>query len=115
MSGGGYPLPNAHAAFVAEDKIRDYLLNPQHPGNGGKAAFFTSYGFSLRDWHRLGDALCKHAVQHSVTGTRLNPYGTLFEIRGRLESPDRSNPSVRSIWVIDQSNRNPRLVTAYPG
>ena len=115
MSGGYYPLPNAHAAFVAEEKIRDYLLNPQHPGNGGKAGFFTSYGFSHRDWYRLGDALRKHAVQHSVTRTRPNPHGTLFEIRGRLESPDRSNPYVRSIWVIDPSTSNPRLVTAYPG
>jgi hypothetical protein len=119
MSGGPYPLPNAHAAFVAEGKIRDYLLNPQHPGNGGKAGFFTSYGFSLRDWHKLAEALQKHAAAHAVTRTRPSAYGTRFEIRGRLggrlESPDRSNPYVRSIWVVDPSNSNPRLVTAYPG
>jgi hypothetical protein len=44
---GWRQLPNAHAAFVADAKVRDYLLNPQHPGNGGKATFFTSFGFSL--------------------------------------------------------------------
>ena len=84
MSGGPYPLPNAHAAFVADGKIRDYLLNPQHPGNGGKAGFFTSYGFSLRDWHKLAEALQKHAAAHAVTRTRPSAYGTRFEIRGRL-------------------------------
>jgi hypothetical protein len=38
-----------------------------------------------------------------------------YEIRGPLESPDRSNPYVWSIWVIDASSGNPRLVTAFPG
>jgi len=111
----GHALPNAHTAFVADAKIRDYLLNPQHPGNGGKAAFFTSYGFSLGDWPKLAEALRKHAVTHAVTRTRPNPYGTCYEIRGRLGSPDRSNPSVLSVWVIDPSSGSPRFVTAYPG
>jgi hypothetical protein len=111
----GSPLSNAHAAFVADEKVRDYLLNPQHPDNGGKAGFFTSFGFSLQDWPKLADALRKHAVTHVVTRTRPDPYGMRYEIRGRLESPDRSNPNVWSIWVIDPSNSNPRLVTAYPG
>jgi hypothetical protein len=117
MSGYYRPLPNAHAAFVADAKVRDYLLNPQHPGNGGKAGFFTSYGFSLSDWPKLADALRQHAAAHaySVTRYRPNPYGTRYEIRGRLESPDRSNPYVWSIWVIDPSNGNPRLLTAFPG
>ena len=112
---GYYPLPNAHTAFVADEKVRDYLLNPQHPDNSGKAGFYTSFGFSLRDWPTLADALRKHAVTHSVTRTRPNPCGTRYEIHGRLESPDRSNPYVWSIWVIDPLNSNPRLLTAYPG
>ena len=43
---GYYPLPNAHAAFVADEKVRDYLLNPQHPDNSGKAGFYTSWLFA---------------------------------------------------------------------
>jgi hypothetical protein len=114
---GWPPLPNAHAAFVADAKVRDYLLNPQHPGNGGKATYFTSFGFSLGDWPKLADALRQHAISHaySVTRFRPNSYGMRYEIRGPLESPDHSNPYVWSIWVIDPSNGNPRLVTAYPG
>ncbi|HWH91799.1 MAG TPA: hypothetical protein VNV64_08385 [Candidatus Binatia bacterium] len=38
-------LPNADAAVVAQEKIRDYLLNAAHPDNGGKAAFFVALGF----------------------------------------------------------------------
>src|SRR3954447_2700981 len=115
MSGFYRRLPNAHAAFVADAKGRDYLLNPPHPGNSGKATWFASFGFSLGDWPKLADALRKHPVAYSVTRLRPNPYGTRYEIHGRLESPDRSNPYAWSIWVIDPLTSNPRLVTAYPG
>jgi len=33
-------LPNANNANVEREKIVDYLLNPAHPDNGGKAEFF---------------------------------------------------------------------------
>jgi hypothetical protein len=42
-------LPNADRAFVAQEKIRDYLLNAAHPDNGGKAAFFMALGFRAED------------------------------------------------------------------
>ena len=42
----GAPLPGAHAAVVPDAKARDYLLDPGHPGNGGKAAFFNAFGFT---------------------------------------------------------------------
>ena len=32
-------LPNAHLAIVQQEKVKEYLLNPAHPDNGGKAAF----------------------------------------------------------------------------
>ena len=44
----GRPLPNAHEAVVPAAKVRFYLLDPTHPGNGGKAAFFAAFGFSAR-------------------------------------------------------------------
>ena len=42
-------IPNAESAFVAQEKIRDYLLNAAHPDNGGKAAFFMALGFRAED------------------------------------------------------------------
>jgi hypothetical protein len=111
----GTALPNAHAAFVADAKVRDYLLDPSHPENGGKAGFYTSFGFTRRAWAELAAALRRHAITHPVSRVRPDPWGTRYEIRGRLESPDRSNPIVWSVWVIDPSNGNPRFVTAYPG
>ena len=38
-------LPDADKAIVSREKAADYLLNPAHPDNGGKAEFFTRLGF----------------------------------------------------------------------
>jgi len=46
-------LPSAHLALVDPEKIVDYLLNPAHPDNGGKAAFFVALGFSRDQWQPL--------------------------------------------------------------
>jgi len=40
-------LPNAERGVVEREKIVDYLLNPTHPDNGGKAEFFFSLGFDV--------------------------------------------------------------------
>jgi hypothetical protein len=65
----GYALPNAHAALVADAKIRDYLLDPQHPGNGGKAGFYASFGFTLRDWPKLA---CQPRASAALTPAPVN-------------------------------------------
>jgi hypothetical protein len=59
-------VPGAHAAVVPDAKIRDYLLDPNRPGNGGKAAFFNAFEFTTRNWTDLRDALRRHPSQHPV-------------------------------------------------
>jgi len=56
----GTPLPNASPAVVPTAKLRHYLLDASHPGNGGKAAFFGAFGFTLRSWQTLRDVLLEH-------------------------------------------------------
>jgi hypothetical protein len=43
-------LPNASKAIVERKKIVDYLLNPAHPDNGGKAQFFDKLKFHRKEW-----------------------------------------------------------------
>src|SRR6266511_1958264 len=54
-------VPNERAALVEREKITEYLLNPAHPDNGGKAPFFLALGFSREDWPVLVAALRKLA------------------------------------------------------
>jgi len=40
-------LPHASAALVDREKITEYLLNREHPDNGGKADFSSPWGSAL--------------------------------------------------------------------
>ncbi len=44
------PVPKATEANVATEKVRDYLLNPEHPDGGSKAAWFRSLGYARDHW-----------------------------------------------------------------
>jgi len=117
MSGVGPPnvqLPNVYNAYVDDRKVRDYLLNPGHPQNNGKANFFQSFGFSQQHWLILRDALHFHPVTNPVAKISPNQYGTRYTVRCSLLSPDGRNPCITTIWVINALTTAPELVTAYP-
>lgn len=110
----GTVLPHAHAARVSHEKVRDYLLDPGHPDNGGKAAFFQRFGFDRLTWTALWDALLEHPCVNPVAVIQPNPYGTRYVVRCSVASPDGRNPCITTVWIIDQGGSTPRLVTAFP-
>ena len=107
-------LPNLEAAVVSEEKIVDYLLNPQHPDGAGKAAFFAARGFRRDHGHLLSDALRRLVAENSVTSWMDSPHGQKYIVDGRVETPGGTAPLVRTVWIVDQGETAPRLVTAYP-
>ena len=58
-------VPSAIVARVDRQKINEYLLNREHPDNGGKAEFFIGLGFTSENWETLADALRSLAVNFS--------------------------------------------------
>jgi filamentous hemagglutinin len=106
-------LPDAARAQVERKKVRDYLLNPQHPQNGGKAAFSTAFGFNRFSWSLLGSALAQHPKSHAVAAVSHSVHGVKYEVRCSVQSPDGRNPCITSMWIIEPE-LPPRLVTAYP-
>lgn len=107
-------LPNARLAVVDEAKITGYLLDPEHPDNGGKAAFFVALEFSRSDWETFANALRRLALTADVTESMETVHGTKYIVDGELENPAGKEARVRSIWIIDTGTDFPRLVTAYP-
>lgn len=107
-------LPNAQKARVEKDKVVDYLLSETHPDGRSKAAFFLRFGFDRRLWHRLAEALRTHGAANEITRTETSAYGTRYTVDGIIETPDGRDPTIRTIWIIDNANSEPRLVTAYP-
>jgi hypothetical protein len=108
------PIPNAHLAVVDRAKVVEYLLNPAHPDNGGKAAFFTGQGFAIDRWQVLAAALQQLAVDTQSAPMVATIHGTKYIVDGPLTTPAGARPIVRSVWIIDTDAENPRLVTAYP-
>ena len=111
----GRRLPRASLAFVEAAKLTDYLLNPDHPVGGDKAAFLFRFGFRLDTWQILEAALLAHARDGHLIGERETVYGHHYTVEGRLLTPDGRNPVVRTAWMVALGEQRPRFVTAHPG
>ncbi len=114
MSGTTPPttvLPNVHLASVPDDKLTDYLLDPNHPER--KADFFIRFGFQPSGWRRLRDVLKEHPTLNPVVNISQTGYGTKYEVQCTIPSPDGRNPCIRSFWIINIGASVPKLLTAY--
>ncbi len=108
-------LPNCDRAQVDPAKVTGYLLSITHREGRHKAAFFLSHGFSMASFAMLIDALVRHAGQHEVGEVEEVRFGTKYVINVVMPTPDGRSPVVRSIWIVERADADPRFVTAYPG
>jgi hypothetical protein len=81
------PFPDAERAEVTEDKVRDYLLNPNHPVGGPKAAWFASIGYSIDNWQDLVDDLRMLARSVDDFVAKRSRFGVKYEVAGRIGRP----------------------------
>ena len=108
-------LPNAAGAKVPNEKITRYLLDPSHSAQAAaKAQFFVGHGFSQSRWLDLQRALLDHPRANPVMARVTTPFGEKYEVSCTLATPDGRNPCIISVWIVEQPDPNPRLVTAYP-
>ncbi|MDX2259325.1 MAG: hypothetical protein NW205_10475 [Hyphomicrobiaceae bacterium] len=107
-------LPNVESAVVAERKLRHYLFDHEHPEGAPKARFLEGFGYSVERQDELRTALLAHAVAHDINVQRVTEFGILYELIGRLASPDGRNPVVRVVWIVDHGGSVPRFVTLVP-
>ena len=107
-------LPKAELALVEQQKVTKYLLNREHPDNGGKADFFIDLGFSAEAWETLAQALRLLAVNSPVTRSMESLHGKKYIVEGEIETPIGKTPMVRTVWIVDSGETIARLVTAYP-
>jgi hypothetical protein len=106
-------LPHQEALIVDEGKITGYLLNLAHPQGGSKAKYFKDRGFTDYAWAMMADSLKKHGATQPITSTNTNKYGTKYEVQCQIMTPDGTNPCILTAW-IQEGDKPPRLVTAYP-
>jgi hypothetical protein len=107
-------LPSHQSAEIAERKLAHYLLEKSHPDGGPKAWFLEKFGYTIISADLLRSALLQHAAANDIDVQRTTPFGTVYELVGRLSTPDGRNPMVRSVWIIDRNGATPRFVTLVP-
>lgn len=107
-------LPNAEAADIPLRKMRDYLLDLEHPEGRSKAAFFLAMGFHPDRWELLANAVREMIAHTQVTQTLESRHGTKYIVEGDLMTPTARCVHVRTVWIVEPGESAPRFVTAYP-
>lgn len=107
-------LPNAGAAVIPPEKLRDYLLSPTHPIGRYKAAFFESQGYNQGNWEILAADLRALAME-SADVLESTEFGKKYLIRSRITGPTGRVFAIVTVWIILKGEAVPRFVTAFPG
>ena len=107
-------VPNAVNAIIAPEKLRDYLLNPEHRRGRSKAKKLLSMGYQPAQWQRLEDDLRLQHLTVDIDSTEKNEYGIAYVIVAELTGPTGNAAVFRSVWQIDVGMDRARLITMYP-
>ncbi|MBN2232965.1 MAG: hypothetical protein JW781_09135 [Deltaproteobacteria bacterium] len=107
-------VPNCQNAEVPKSKIVDYLLSARHPEGGPKARFFSGWGFTIEAWRVLALALINQVNECDYINSEKGKYGTKYTVVASIESPKGTTTPVKTVWMIANDMRHPRLITAYP-
>ena len=107
-------VPHAHRARVDKEKITGYLLSLANPMGKSKARFFLRFGFTAEKWQDFAIALRSHAATCKVVKVSETKWGSRYSVEGVINTPDKQNPRVVTVWQIGLEDDRPRLITAFP-
>ncbi len=107
-------LPNKQQAIVEVSKITDYLLNDAHELGKHKATFFKAFGFEDQKASIFQEALEKHAQNQPVDKHEPSVFGDKYVLKCHIDTPDKRDPCIYTVWIVDSGQDLPRLITAYP-
>ena len=107
-------LPHADHAIIDEAKICDVLLSDTHPVGRLKARVLRSLGYTVESWTGLRDDLLHHGQTGTVQRIEMSAYGMKVVISAPLKGYNGASRPFRTVWLIPDHSRQPRLVTAFP-
>jgi hypothetical protein len=62
----------------------------------------------------LKHALLTFAHSAPVQDVVPSPHGVMYITEEALEAPRGASPRIRTVWILETGETNPRFVTAYP-
>lgn len=104
----------SETCVVSDAKVRDYLLNLNHPIGRSKAVFFMSQGFNPEDWAVLAEALIAHFNSCTRMPNGKDEFGHRLECTGPLTTSSGKSPLVVSAWILRPGQPLPEFLSAYP-
>lgn len=114
MKSNKMKIPNNNLSFVADNKITDYLLSDIHEIGKHKAAFFKCFGFDISDIATFKGSLIQHSIDREIEKTKESGFGVKYELKCEIKTPDERNPCIVTVWIVENGQGEPKLVTAYP-
>jgi hypothetical protein len=107
-------MPHGEEAVVPLRKLTEYLLSERHPIGRSKAAFFRRLGFDQTNVHLFETALLAIARDKEVVEVTASLHGTKYIIDGAPATPFGVSVVMRTVWIVEPNQPQPRFVTAYP-
>jgi hypothetical protein len=107
-------LPGANRVIVSAEKVRDFLLSPVNPRARGKAAFFQALGFNVSSWEALRSALVDIARTSDANPGQKSAFGAKYEVRPIITGPAGRQAVIKTVWIVEAGDDQPRFITAHP-
>ena len=101
--------------FIDPAKVRDYLLDPDHPEGGSKARYFRSLGYSRLAWRRLESDLRSAHESKRIKNDVQTVYGDKYRLVSRITGPNGRSAIIVTVWIVREGESFARLVSAHPG
>ena len=93
MKSNKMKIPNNNLSFIADKKIRDYLLSDIHEIGKHKADFFKRFGFDISDIDTFKGSLIQHSIDREIEKTKESDFGIKYE----LKTLDERNPCIVTV------------------
>lgn len=107
-------IPDADGAIVDREKLRDYVLSPDHEHGRHKARVFRSaLGIDRDDWEYLREQVVAGVVHAEVSEVRSGRYGLRYSVPILIEGLNGQTHEVITGWIVEEEGAPPRLTTAY--
>ncbi|MGD9564223.1 MAG: DUF6883 domain-containing protein [Pyrinomonadaceae bacterium] len=106
-------VPNADKAFIDMRKLAEYSLDPTHNVGKNKAMVFAKVlGLTQSDASELAEALMLAITNLEAEPGKLDRFGQRYVIDFEMARESRS-AMIRSVWIVDNGQDHPRLVTCF--
>ncbi len=107
-------LPNRRNVVIPKEKLKKYLLSQTHATGKFKARFFRNLGFDKTNVGLFENSIYKIAQEQSIKQELLSTYGVKYIIDGKIKTPNGGVIKVRTVWIIEKSQKSARFITLYP-